>query len=52
MLRASEIQWDLHKVDHYECYDEFDWEVHGQKGDSLSGYLVRIGEMMESIKII
>ncbi|KAL8217847.1 hypothetical protein R6Q57_021220 [Mikania cordata] len=24
MLRASGIQWDLRKVDHYECYDEFD----------------------------
>ncbi|MCL7032066.1 hypothetical protein MKW94_021935 [Papaver nudicaule] len=27
MLRASGIQWDLRKVDHYECYDEFDWDV-------------------------
>ncbi|PQP98139.1 NADH-plastoquinone oxidoreductase subunit 7 [Prunus yedoensis var. nudiflora] len=27
MLRASGIQWDLRKVDHYECYDEFDWEA-------------------------
>ncbi|KAI3878777.1 hypothetical protein MKX03_018906 [Papaver bracteatum] len=53
MLRASGIQWDLRKVDHYECYDEFDWEVQWQKeGDSLARYLVRIGEMTESIKII
>ncbi|KAJ4967410.1 hypothetical protein NE237_019259 [Protea cynaroides] len=53
MLRASGIQWDLRKVDHYECYDEFDWEVQWQKeGDSLSRYLVRINEMKESIKII
>ncbi|KAI3897766.1 hypothetical protein MKW92_004949 [Papaver armeniacum] len=44
MLRASGIQWDLRKVDHYECYDEFDWEVQWQKeGDSLARYLVRIG---------
>ncbi|KAI3822124.1 hypothetical protein L1987_09705 [Smallanthus sonchifolius] len=27
MLRASGIQWDIRKVDHYECYDEFDWEA-------------------------
>ncbi|KAG4109511.1 hypothetical protein ERO13_1Z050466v2 [Gossypium hirsutum] len=27
MLRASGIKWDLRKVDHYECYDEFDWEI-------------------------
>ena len=33
-------------------YDEFDWGVQWQKGDSLSRYLVRIGEMIESIKII
>ncbi|KAL2934786.1 NAD(P)H-quinone oxidoreductase subunit H chloroplastic [Bienertia sinuspersici] len=42
MLRASGIQWDLRKVDHYECYDEFDWEVQWQKeGDSLARYLIR-----------
>nr|YP_010569830.1 NADH-plastoquinone oxidoreductase subunit 7 [Podocarpus sellowii]UZF97537.1 NADH-plastoquinone oxidoreductase subunit 7 [Podocarpus sellowii] len=53
MLRASGIQWDLRKVDHYECYDEFDWEIQWQKeGDSLARYLVRIGEMKESLKII
>lgn len=34
MLQASRIQWDLHKADHYECYDEFNWEVQLQKGDS------------------
>ena len=53
MLRASGIQWDLRKVDSYECYKKFDWEVQWQKeGDSLARYLVRIGEMEESIKMI
>ncbi|PIN27079.1 NADH:ubiquinone oxidoreductase, NDUFS2/49 kDa subunit [Handroanthus impetiginosus] len=53
MLQASGIQWDLRKVDRYECYDEFDWEIQWQKeGDSLAQYLVQIGEMTESIKII
>ncbi|KAL7602216.1 hypothetical protein Lser_V15G20843 [Lactuca serriola] len=53
MLRASGIQWDLRKVDHYECYDKFDWKVQWQKeGDSLARYLVRISEMTKSIKII
>jgi len=33
--------------------DEFDWGVQWQKeGDSLARYLVRIGEMTESVKII
>nr|QWW92998.1 NADH-plastoquinone oxidoreductase subunit 7 [Delavayella serrata] len=53
MLRASGIQWDLRKVDHYECYDELDWQTQWQReGDSLARYLVRIGEMKESTKII
>nr|YP_010958470.1 NADH-plastoquinone oxidoreductase subunit 7 [Vandenboschia auriculata]ALO81747.1 NADH-plastoquinone oxidoreductase subunit 7 [Vandenboschia auriculata] len=53
MLRASGIQWDLRKVDHYECYDELDWRIQWQTGgDSLARYLVRIGEMRESIRII
>ncbi|KAL5065695.1 hypothetical protein RYX36_027432 [Vicia faba] len=53
MLRASGIQWDLREDDNYECYKELDWEVQRQKeGDSLARYLVRIGEMVESIKII
>ncbi|KAL4191262.1 hypothetical protein AMTRI_Chr07g28970 [Amborella trichopoda] len=38
MLRASGIPWDLRKVDHYEY--------------SLTRYLVRISEMIESVKII
>ncbi|KAJ0084247.1 hypothetical protein Patl1_29423 [Pistacia atlantica] len=42
MLRASGLEWDLRKVDHYECYDEFDWEVQWQKeGDSLARYLLQ-----------
>nr|QXT44770.1 NADH-plastoquinone oxidoreductase 49 kDa subunit [Nitellopsis obtusa] len=53
MLRASGIEWDLRKVDHYECYDELDWSVQWQKrGDCLARYIVRIGEMRESVKII
>ncbi|UZQ55962.1 NAD(P)H-quinone oxidoreductase subunit H [Trichothermofontia sichuanensis B231] len=53
MLRASGVKWDLRKVDHYECYDDFDWEVHWETaGDCLARYLVRIREMRESVKII
>nr|QNH93659.1 NADH-plastoquinone oxidoreductase subunit 7 [Christensenia aesculifolia] len=53
MLRASGVRWDLRKVDHYECYDELDWQIQWQKeGDSLARYLVRIREMRESVKII
>jgi NAD(P)H-quinone oxidoreductase subunit H len=53
MLRASGVQWDLRKVDHYECYDELDWQIEWQSnGDCLARYLVRIGEMRQSVKMI
>ncbi|KAM3729256.1 hypothetical protein ACB098_M002300 [Castanea mollissima] len=52
MLRASGIQWDLRKIDHYECYDEFDWEVQWQKeGDSLARYLEFRGGPYENLEI-
>jgi len=53
MLRASGVQWDLRKVDNYECYNELEWQVEWQTGgDCLARYLVRMGEMRESVKII
>lgn len=53
MLRASGVQWDLRKVDRYECYNELDWQVEWQReGDCFARYLVRIGEMRESAKIV
>ncbi|MBX9254906.1 NAD(P)H-quinone oxidoreductase subunit H [Desmonostoc muscorum CCALA 125] len=53
MLRASGVKWDLRKVDHYECYDDFNWEVQWDTaGDCFARYVVRIGEMRESVKII
>ncbi|MBW4685147.1 MAG: NAD(P)H-quinone oxidoreductase subunit H [Komarekiella atlantica HA4396-MV6] len=53
MLRASGVKWDLRKVDYYECYDDFNWEVQWHTaGDCFARYLVRIGEMRESVKII
>ena len=53
MLRGSGVKWDLRKVDHYECYDDFDWDVQWETaGDCLARYLVRIREMRESTSII
>ena len=53
MLRASGVKWDLRRVDHYECYDDFDWDVQWDTaGDCLARYKVRLGEMRESLKII
>lgn len=53
MLRASGVQWDLRKVDHYECYADFDWQVAWRpEGDCLARYRVRLDEMRQSLKII
>lgn len=53
MLRASGVKWDLRKVDHYERYDELDWDVQwATEGDCFARYVVRNNEMRESVKII
>lgn len=53
MLRASGVKWDLRKVDHYESYDDFDWDVQWDTaGDCMARYRVRMNEMRESVKII
>jgi NAD(P)H-quinone oxidoreductase subunit H len=53
MLRSSGVKWDLRKVDHYECYDDFDWQVvWATEGDCFARYRVRIQEMRESVKIL
>jgi NAD(P)H-quinone oxidoreductase subunit H len=52
-MRGSGVKWDLRKVDKYECYDDFDWDVQYETaGDCLARYFVRIREMRESVKIL
>ena len=53
MLRGSGVKLDLRKVDHYELYDELDWDVQWETScDCLARYLVRVREMRESAKMI
>jgi NADH-quinone oxidoreductase subunit D len=53
MLRASGVNYDIRKVDHYSIYDRFDFRIPlGQKGDVYDRYYVRVLEMRESVKIL
>jgi len=53
LLRASGVNYDLRKVDHYGIYGRFDFQVPlGDHGDIYDRYLVRVLEMRESLKIL
>ncbi len=53
MLRGSGIEWDLRRMQPYEVYDRLDFDIPvGVNGDCYDRYLVRIGEMRESNRII
>ena len=53
VARASGVVSDLRKIAPYDAYDrvEFD-EVLDTRGDSFARYIVRVKEMMQSIRII
>jgi NADH-quinone oxidoreductase subunit D len=58
VLRGSGMSWDLRKNDPYSLYNEFEFNVPvgtgevGQIGDCWNRYIVRMKEVVESIKII
>ncbi|HEX8813390.1 MAG TPA: NADH-quinone oxidoreductase subunit D [Terracidiphilus sp.] len=53
MLRASGVNYDIRKVDHYGIYDRFSFRVPlGDHGDIYDRYMVRVLEMRESLKIL
>jgi NADH-quinone oxidoreductase subunit D len=53
MLRASGVNYDIRKVDHYGIYDRFKFRVPlGDHGDIFDRYMIRMLEMRESISII
>ncbi|MDA8048642.1 MAG: NADH-quinone oxidoreductase subunit D [Rhodospirillales bacterium] len=52
-LRASGVPWDLRRAQPYDMYDQVEFAVAvGRNGDCYDRYLVRLGEMRESVKII
>jgi NADH-quinone oxidoreductase subunit D len=53
MLRATGVNYDVRKVDHYGVYDRFSFRVPlGERGDVYDRYMMRILEMRESVKIL
>ena len=52
-LRAAGVSLDLRKAAPYYLYDQLDFDVPiGSSGDVYDRYLVRVGEMRESLKIV
>ena len=53
MLRATGVDYDIRKVDHYGIYDRFKFRVPlGDHGDVYDRYMVRVLEMRESVSIL
>lgn len=53
VLRGSGVVWDVRKNDPYSIYDRFAFDVPtGEKGDGRDRCLVRMQEMIESVRII
>jgi NADH-quinone oxidoreductase subunit D len=53
MVRGSGAAWDLRKAQPYECYAEMDFDIPiGKNGDCYDRYLIRMEEMIQSIKIM
>ncbi len=53
MIRSTGIPYDLRRVRPYCGYENYDFEVvTATEGDAYARYLVRIGEMRQSLRII
>nr|SYZ47122.1 74ca9c86-dbca-456c-bbf1-a74da35568a1 [Plasmodiophora brassicae] len=53
LLRGSGVVWDLRKTQPYEIYNELFFDIPvGKNGDCYDRYLVRIGEMRQSLNIL
>jgi NADH dehydrogenase (ubiquinone) Fe-S protein 2 len=53
LLRGSGLNWDLRKKQPYEVYEKMNFDVlTGINGDCYDRYVIRVGEMRQSVSII
>jgi NADH-quinone oxidoreductase subunit D len=53
ILRSTGFPWDLRKAQPYLAYDDVDFDVvYGQNGDVYDRYIIRLYEILESMKIV
>jgi NADH-quinone oxidoreductase subunit D len=53
MLRGSGVPWDLRKTQPYECYADLEFDIAiGKNGDCWDRYLIRMEEMLQSVRIM
>ncbi len=53
ILRSTGFPWDLRKAQPYLAYDDVDFDViYTQNGDCYDRYLLRLQEILESVKIV
>src|SRR3990170_374735 len=53
MLRATGLAHDLRRAEPYCIYDRFEFDIPtGAQGDIYDRYLVRLGEMRQSVRIV
>jgi NADH dehydrogenase (ubiquinone) Fe-S protein 2 len=53
LLRSTGISWDLRKNMSYDCYNKLNFDIPtGKYGDCYDRYILRISEMIQSIRLI
>ncbi len=53
LLRGSGVNWDLRKDSPYSVYNKFEFDIPlGTAGDCYDRYIIRMGEMRQSLRII
>jgi NADH-quinone oxidoreductase subunit D len=53
MLRGCGVPWDLRKAQPYECYADLEFDIAiGKNGDCWDRYLIRMEEMLQSVRIM